>query len=190
MKELIVRTKEEIRTMTDPYRVDIIQVFRHHNNDPMTVKQIAVALDEPHGKVYYHVKKLLKVKALRLEREEKINGITAKYYVLDFEKLSFGKDHEDYDETLLRNHSNMMVSKFFDDSKKGFIDHLTNMDVEDLLPGEENSYVSSSNLYLNEKNVLEFQDELMNLIEKYADPKCEHDFVKTIFYAIYSENLK
>lgn len=192
MKEkLILKTNDEIRTMTDPYRIDIVQIFRKNNNIPLTVKDIADALGEPHGKVYYHIKKLEKIGALALDHTKSINGIIAKYYKLDFKELSIENDSDVRREIEL-NQSLNMVAKFYDDSKNAFIKYIKTMDSEkrnhERKQGEKESFLTCNTLYFTQQSYIKFSEELKELISKYEiETKDENEYKKTIFLSIYSE---
>jgi len=74
-----LRTLEEIRIYSDPYRIDIMKEFEKIAR-PATVKEIADMMGEVPSKVYYHAKKLISIDLLTIHHTEQINGITAKYY--------------------------------------------------------------------------------------------------------------
>lgn len=192
-KKLILKTKEEVRIMTDPYRVDIIQVFRKNDNKPLTVKDIANALGEPHGKVYYHIKKFEKIGAIKLDHTENIKGITAKYYILDFSEIAIEyKCKSDMSEDVELNHTLNMISKFYDDSKNAFVNYVKKVkeykSKEDLKEGEKTSHLTSNNLYFTKDSYEEFLKEIDILIEKYKiETKAANEFKKTIFLSVYSE---
>lgn len=186
-KELKLRTKEEFRTMTDPYRIDIVQVFRKNPNTPMTVKDIAVALGEPHGKVYYHMKKMLNIGALSLVKTEKINGITAKYYKLSFSSLSFDSEDDETAKVMAYNHAKVLVTKLFDDSKKGVL-KMIDLEPEELSAGQKKSDVSAVTLHFTDEKLEAFTRELHALIHKYEQEEALEDtYKKTFFHALYSE---
>lgn len=193
IKRLQLKTKEDVKIMTDPYRVDIIQVFRKNNNTPLTVKEIADALDEPHGKVYYHVKKLEKIGAIKLEYTKNINGITAKYYILDFEEIDIKyKSKDGTSDEIELNHTLSMISKYYDDSKNAFIEYVKKTkeyeSADKLKPGEKTSTLTSTNMYFTKDSYEQFSRELRELIDKYGDEKKELDeFKKTMFISVYSE---
>jgi len=87
MNDLItIDTKEKYKILYDPIRQDIISSMRKLGK-PVTVKDVANDLDIPHGKIYYHVKKLLTIDAIILDHTKSINGITAKYYLVDFKNI-------------------------------------------------------------------------------------------------------
>ncbi|AJS59255.1 winged helix-turn-helix domain-containing protein [Paenibacillus sp. IHBB 10380] len=79
MDTKILRTLEEIRIYSDPYRMDIMGEFQKIDR-PATIKEIADIMGEVPAKVYYHAKKLISIDLLTLDHTKQINGITAKYY--------------------------------------------------------------------------------------------------------------
>ena len=74
-----LKTLEEIRAISDPYRYKILNCF-YKIGEPITVKQLADELGEVPAKVHYHVKKMEKAGLLTLVHTKEINGIIAKYY--------------------------------------------------------------------------------------------------------------
>jgi len=180
---LYLQTLEEIRTMTDPYRVKI-QVIFAKNGEAMTVKEVADIMGEAHGKVYYHIKKMIKVGALEVERTEKINGITAKYLRLTFDRIEVKEDHgEDLKGSMAK-----VISDYFDEQKQAMIQGTKWMD-KSLNPVEQELALVSSKVYFDQASHKNFMEDLNGLIEKYAkkDPGLTE---KTIFYAIYSNKEK
>jgi DNA-binding transcriptional ArsR family regulator len=81
MEPLLLKTLDEIKVYSDPYRISIVHAFKRMGR-PATVKEVADAMDEPPGKVYYHVKKLEQVGIVTVKETRTINGIIAKYYEL------------------------------------------------------------------------------------------------------------
>jgi len=196
MDKLILTTQEEIRLMTDPYRIDIIQILRKHKDVPLTVKDIAQILHEPHGKVYYHVQKLFKFGALRIERTEKINGIVAKYYMLNFNTMEIQSNREGIHNEVSLNHAMTMINKFYDDSKKEFLNyvknapkHRTNLELDRMEhPGKIDSTLQSTSLFFTEESYASFMKTLNELINDHTqETKVEGEFEKSIFLTIYNE---
>lgn len=74
-----VKTLEEIRAYSDPYRLMILNEFYKYGK-PATSKDIADIMGEVPANVYYHVKKMEKYGILVLAYTKQINGIVAKYY--------------------------------------------------------------------------------------------------------------
>lgn len=79
MKDILVlRELEQIKAIAHPYRLEIIECFEESS---ATAKQIADKMEEPHAKVNYHIKTLLKVGILDLVEEKVKLGIVEKYYM-------------------------------------------------------------------------------------------------------------
>ena len=77
----IITTGEELKIISDPYRMEIINTYRS-KDIALTATECANLMGEIPSKVHYHVKKLLKINILALDHIKVINGINAKYYKL------------------------------------------------------------------------------------------------------------
>lgn len=192
MKRVLkLKTMDDVRTMTDPYRTKIIMIFHRYKNEALTVKTIADEMGDAHGKVYYHVKKMLDMDALELVRTEKVKGFTAKYYRLTFDEIEADYDNEGEHpkrKERLSSYSQMIASYFnqFRDRFTGFVEEIG--DDYPYKPGEKKSYLSGTKLYMTEENYEAFQKELLSLAEKYGEERQGEDiFKKTLFYAVFSE---
>ncbi|MDK2919387.1 MAG: hypothetical protein PWQ37_2120 [Candidatus Petromonas sp.] len=75
---LVLRDLQQIKAISHPYRIEILEAFE---DSAATAKQIADKLGEPHAKVNYHIKTLLKVEILELVEEKVKLGIVEKYYI-------------------------------------------------------------------------------------------------------------
>lgn len=193
-KKLVLETLEEIRTVTDPYRFDIIQIFRKNSNKPMNVKEVASKMGEAHGKVYYHIKKLEKVGALKIDHTESKNGIIAKYYVLDFSEIDIQRKHtndENENDDVEINQTINVVSKLYDESKNafiGFIRKSKEIDKKDLKDGEKSNHLMNSTLYFTASKYQKFIEEIEELMEKYAEETGDKDeYKKSALISIHSE---
>lgn len=79
MKDVIVlRELEEIKAISHPYRVEIIEAF---GQEPLSAKQLSEMLGEPHAKINYHIKILVSAGILDLVEERVKSGIIEKYYL-------------------------------------------------------------------------------------------------------------
>lgn len=99
---LVLRELEEIKAISHPYRLEILEAF---GEEPLCAKQLSEILGEPHAKVNYHIKTLLSAGILELVEEKVKSGIIEKYYlpkakmiVIDKSILSSGS--EDVADTL------------------------------------------------------------------------------------------
>lgn len=194
--KLIISTQEEIRLMTDPYRIDIIQILRKQKDKALTVKDIASILNEPHGKVYYHVQKLFKFGALYIEKTEKINGIVAKYYALNFNMMEIQSNSQDGDVAINSSHAMTMVNKLYDDSKAEFLNYVKNaakfretiLGTKEEHEGLFGSLLQSTTLFFTEESYKKFTETINALIDEHAhEKKIEGEFEKAIFLTMYNE---
>jgi len=83
-KVLVLKELEQIKAISQEYRLQIVEAFE---NIPKTAKQIAKWMDEPHGRVNYHIKILEKVGIVELVEEVTKLGVVEKYYCPVAEKI-------------------------------------------------------------------------------------------------------
>ena len=73
------------RALSNPLRTKLIMLFE--GNKEFSVQEMAKLLDLPHGKVYYHVKKLLEAELLEESSRREINGIVERFFRIREEKI-------------------------------------------------------------------------------------------------------
>ena len=176
--------------MTDPYRIDIIQILKRAKEKPLTVKDIADALGQPHGKVYYHVKKMFDIGALRVEKVEKINGITAKYYALNFSYMEIKSEGVAGSEVQMKmNHSMTLINKLYDDSKAEF---LASVQEESKKKGKSEEaadgdmILTTNSLYFTPESYKDFKREMEELFSRYEKKQeIEAEFERIYFFTLY-----
>ncbi|MGG4128046.1 winged helix-turn-helix domain-containing protein [Paenibacillus illinoisensis] len=95
MQQKVLSTIEEIKIYSDPYRIQILNMFNKQGR-PSTVKEIADKLGEVPAKVHYHVKKLEKIGLLTIVSTREINGIIAKYYEPFQGEIHLRHENEDH----------------------------------------------------------------------------------------------
>lgn len=118
-KEL--KSLEEIRIYSDPYRIQIMNEFQKIGR-PATVKEIADSLGEVPAKVHYHVKKLESIGLVSIVDTKLVNGITAKYYEPFKGQIAIKKS--EFDETVqqvFQSETQKLLFNLFEDSKKRFL---------------------------------------------------------------------
>ncbi len=186
-KILYLKTIDEIRCMTDPYRMKIYLIFRQHEEEGLTVKDIALKMGDSHGKVYYHVKKMLDLGALEIIRTKKINGITAKYYQTTFDDMEIVEEHSEDGQAMAMDSMKKIFKDIFDDNKQAFIKSALDQNVpaNERELGENLPAIVSSDLNFTEESYKTFFDELNALVEKHKAP-IEDGFTKKIFYTLYN----
>jgi DNA-binding Lrp family transcriptional regulator len=160
----LLKTVEEIRALSDPYRYKILNCF-YKNGEPITVKQAADELGEVPAKVHYHVKKMEKAGLLILVFTKEINGIIAKYYEPTAHKFIFASEEtEGLDNSLRLGETLKVVAQLYDESKKTFLEQasLYHNDVE--TKKLNMTSVSLENIFLTDKeaeDVIKYIENLM-----------------------------
>lgn len=165
----VIRTDEELKVFTDPYRMRIIETFLH-NNKSMTVKQVADELGEVPAKVHYHVKKLLKIELLKLNHIEVINGINAKYYELLYDEfkveLSSGAKSAQFKSQM--NYITRMITRILDDFRKDILAREDKF-VPENQDRDYEGVISQNSLYLSKEEYDEFTKDYKQLVNRYKD---------------------
>jgi DNA-binding transcriptional ArsR family regulator len=77
VESLIISTPEQLKAISDPLRLSIIELIA---KEALTVKQIAVRLNQPPTKLYYHVAELEEYGFVTLVDTRVKSGIIEKYY--------------------------------------------------------------------------------------------------------------
>jgi len=101
MKEIVVLHElEQIKAISNSYRIEVVKAFE---GKLATAKTIADKMGEPHAKVNYHIKELLKVGIVELVEEKVRLGIVEKFYrpsakefIVDRNLLNRDKECMDY----------------------------------------------------------------------------------------------
>ena len=79
MPTKILSSLEEFKAISDPYRMQIIELLSEAS-EPMTVSEVAAKLGDVPAKTHYHMKKLEKAGIVSIVQTREVNGILAKYY--------------------------------------------------------------------------------------------------------------
>lgn len=167
-KEKILSSLEEIKVISDPFRLKILFLFGE-DHTPLTVKQIAVKMEEVPAKVHYHVKELERIGVLEIVETKEKSGIIEKYYLTTAENFrverrigsTFGK--ADYIEA---------GAGFFEAIKQDFIQNEKRNDSMDKGTVRYGSY------YLTEVE----KNELMDMIMKYLEDKEQREGTKPYMF--------
>ncbi len=187
-KIFYANTKEEIRAMTDPYKMEILIYFQIKKDSSLTVQDIATLMNETHGKIYYHIKKLVDIGALELVSTKKINGITAKYYQVTYDEFQIGNieaEEKSKAEDLAVDGIKAFMTKTFDTIRDQFIESLTdeNFTKEDQQLKENQPSIMSFDIGFSEESYEEFLNDVQALFEKHMESP-EKNFKKKIFFTM------
>ncbi|MEK3734700.1 MULTISPECIES: winged helix-turn-helix domain-containing protein [Paenibacillus] len=185
-KEL--RTLEEVKIYSDPYRLQILQLM-HKMNRPATVKEIADEIGDAPAKVHYHMKKLERIGMVSMVSTKEINGIIAKYYepfagmVQIKHATKEGHGEEPMIKELIRSETNKLLSTIFNQNKEHFFKQM-----EQSEPSAGNMITST--LYMTEEENKQFVLELDQLIEKYKRKRDEEDVHEYEFFTTMVQNKR
>jgi len=180
MKDIIVlKELEQIKAISQQYRLDIIEAF---DNQPKTAKQIAELLDEPHGRVNYHIKILEKVGIIELVQEVTKFGVVEKYYCPIAFKIIIDSSAVTLDDEMSDSISNVAVA-FFEGISRDFYDSVQHYS------GHVTRKVSHyADYFLTDSESKEINEMVSNLIDNYLADKenpregaCRHSIATMIF---------
>lgn len=180
MKDILVlRELEQIKAIAHPYRLEIIESFEEAS---ATAKQIADKMSEPHAKVNYHIKTLLKVGILELVEEKVKLGIVEKYYrpsaknfVIDRNILNSGEKN------VLESLAQASISIFESISKEFY--RAVEYTNEKEYPKK---FLYYYDYYLTLDEIAELQDKLKSVYEEFLKDKKDKNRTDTKRYSISS----
>lgn len=157
----ILKTTEEIKAISDPYRFKIITTFSSFR-DGATATQIAEKLGEVPSKVYYHIKKLEKVGIIKVVNTEIINGIVAKYYKPTAETFTIKAEDENSPNPFFKSETEKMLKSVYNES----LSKLSEV-IEGKSAAEDPMVSSANEVYLTTEEV----EELKALFSKLKSKK-------------------
>ena len=159
----VLSTIEEIKIYSDPYRIQIMNMFNRQGR-PSTVKEIADLMGEVPAKVHYHVKKLEKIGLLSMVSTREINGIIAKYYEPFSGEIHLRhKDEEDENSPLkqvFRSETLKLLNEMFEQSRQRFMNHAEH-------DKQEKRFISDMTLYATADEVEELYQKIVELCKPY-----------------------
>ena len=163
MKDVIVlKELEQIKAISQQYRLDIIEAF---DSMPKTAKQIAEMLDEPHGRVNYHIKILEIVGIIELIQEVIKYGVVEKFYCPVAYKIIIDSSAVTLDDEMSDSISNVSVA-FFEGISRDFYESVQNYS------GTITRKVSQySDYFLTEAESKEINEKLSALLDTYLVDK-------------------
>lgn len=165
----IISTTKELKVFSDPFRLNIINVFRE-NKEALTVKGCADILDEFPSKVSYHVKKLIDIDVLELDHVKVINGINAKYYKLKHSKFSV-QIKEDTEDVVRKNvdYINSIMISQLEQFKVDFINMSQKAIKENKHEQHEIGMFSNNKVYLSKEEYVELEEFIMKFIQSHDE---------------------
>lgn len=173
----VLKTIEEIRIFSDPYRMKILNQF-YKATEPSTIKEIADQLGEVPAKVYYHARKLESIGLIELMETRLINGITAKYYKAFEGSVQVRRD--DVDEsirTVFASEAQKLVSRMFDASKQRYLD-------SQHADKKRTGTVTNSDLYLTQEEADALLKQLDDFVRQHGKPASPGQEAHHFFFSL------
>lgn len=156
-----LKTLEEIRIYSDPYRIQILEEF-HKFDRPATMKEVADAMHEVPAKVYYHAKKLEKIGLLKLVDTKLVNGITAKYYEPFKGHIYITKKELDEPvKQVFQSHTEKLLNTLYEKNKIRFL--------KAAQADTPSTQLTNTNVYLNKKQADELFQWIGDFCEQHKD---------------------
>jgi len=161
---LVLRDLEQIKAISHPYRIEIIESFE---DAPATAKQIADKMGEPHAKVNYHLKTLLKVGILDLVEEKVKLGIVEKYYLPAAKTFVLDRNIMNATEKTVLDSINQALLSIFENISKDFYKSVETADEKE----HPKKILHYNDYYLTLEEVFELQDKMKDVLQEYLKDK-------------------
>ncbi|WXR61348.1 helix-turn-helix domain-containing protein [Peptostreptococcaceae bacterium AGR-M142] len=162
MKDILVlRDLEEIKAISHPYRVEILEAF---GEEPYSAKQLSEILGEPHAKINYHIKTLLGAGILELVEEKVKSGIIEKYYLPKAKMIVL-------DKSILNSSTDSKVTQTLNQFSISLFEKIS----DDFYRAAENNEVKSKHVRHHNEYFLT-EEEAKEIIDEIADKL--HDICK------------
>ncbi len=176
---LVLRDLEQIKSISHTYRIEIIESFE---DTPATAKQIADKMGEPHAKVNYHLKTLLKVGILDLVEERVKLGIVEKYYLPSAKTFVIDRNIMNASEKAVLDSINQVSLSIFENISKDFYKAVESADEKE----HPKKILHYNDYYLTLDEVVEFQDKIKVVIQDYLKDKKDKNRPNSRKYSISS----
>lgn len=159
---LYLQTIDELKVLSNPYRMSILKLFAIVPDEPLSSKMIAKRLDEPTSKIHYHLKELEKIKVIQIVKTKEINGILEKFYLPTAKNITIKK------ELLSTEAKHSALVEILLDLLNHTKDQLLQLQRKQL---EEKTYGMTSSIYLTPHEAEKLTDEINKLIKKHENRK-------------------
>jgi DNA-binding transcriptional ArsR family regulator len=153
---------DQVKALAHPLRMRIIETLAA--SDPMTTKQVAVALGEKPTRLYHHVDMLQKTGLIRLTHTRQNRGTTEKYYAAIAKQFRAGEGlFSDESSDDQKNALRPMIRTVFDNTLSEMLRLVELNDFEEKL--EEEGMLSYLEIHLPQDKVDVVQQKLKDILE-------------------------
>lgn len=157
---LEITSLAQLRLLAHPLRLRIIRLYSGERV-VLSVKQMADRLGEPHGKVHYHVRKLVDGGFLEPAGEQLVNGIVERFYRMGARSIDISpaiRELPGYQGLLQQVADNL----FGEGIQKVY---------QEAVDGEGALRVQFHDVFMTQEEVAAFMDRLEPELERYAAPR-------------------
>jgi len=151
---------DQIKCISQPYRLQIIEAF---NDKPGTAKMISELLGEPHAKINYHIKEMVKHEILVLVEEVVRLGVVEKFYRPVAKRFVVHSASLQLSDKEVQDSLNQYRITIFDAVHKVFYHAMENAN-----PSATMKISFTSECYLKKEEVESLQSKLRALIDEYS----------------------
>ncbi len=153
------------KTLFDKKTITILEATK---NEALSIKEISKKISEPAASLYYPVKKLLDIQALKIVREEKVKNLIEYYYT---SKHLFLKDTIVYEGDVLEDNKDQLIQSYLFEVNKAVQALnkdilLQSKDPSDIKSTAELSFVTKTLSYEGWK---EINQQIRELIDNYEE---------------------
>lgn len=118
----VLRDLTEIKAVSDPLRIRILEVLQGGKERSWTVKEIAAALGEPPTKLYHHIKQLEQVDLVHDVETRVVSGIVEHRYRVGQLVLRF--DDDLFRSSATRDDTTATIASIVDGARDEIVTHL------------------------------------------------------------------
>lgn len=118
----VLRDVTELKAVSDPLRIRILDTLQAGKDRSWTVKEIAAALGEPATKLYHHIKQLEQVDLVRDVETRVVSGIVEHRYRIGQLVIRF--DDELFRSTATRDDTTATLASIVDGARDEIVTHL------------------------------------------------------------------
>ena len=152
---------DQVKALAHPLRMRIIETLAA--SDPMTTKQVAVALGEKPTRLYHHVDMLQKTGLIRLTHTRQNRGTTEKYYEAIAKQFRAGADlFSDESSDDQKNALRPMIRTVFDNTLSEMLRLVELNDFEEKL--EEEGMLTYLEMHLPQDKLDVLQQKLKDIL--------------------------
>lgn len=176
MKEvLVLRDLEQIKCISQTYRISILEAFE---DQPATAKMISEKLDEPHAKINYHLKEMLKYGIIILVKEVAKLGIVEKFYLPVAKQFVVDSKTMKISDANVRESLNQYRLMIYNKISETFYNAIGHNDEQILKMN------MIYDLYLTDDEANQLYDELKAVLQKYSDKESKKGNKYTVSYLV------